>query len=85
MSSKKDKFKTLDKQYMRIAINLAKNQKGLTGQKPAVGCVIVKNNKIISYGATNFNGRPHAEYNAIHPKKLNYKKKNLFNEISRAL
>ena len=50
---------------MRFAINLAMNQKGLTGSNPSVGCVIVKNKKIISYGATNINGRPHAETIAL--------------------
>ena len=65
MSLKKDKFKIIDKKYMRLAINLAKNQKNNTGQNPSVGCVIVKNQNIISYGVTNFNGRPHAETIAL--------------------
>ena len=55
MSSKKDKFSSSDKYYMNLAINLASNQKGLTGTNPPVGCVIVKNKKIISYGATSTN------------------------------
>ncbi len=50
---------------MKLAINLAKNQSGLTGSNPSVGCVIVKNNKIISYASTNINGRPHAETIAL--------------------
>ena len=58
MSLKKDRFNSFDKKYMRFAINLAKNQNGLTGTNPSVGCVIVKNKKIVSYGATNlFNFR----------------------------
>ena len=61
MSLKKDRFNLTDKKYMKFAINLANNQKPLTGLNPSVGCVIVKNKKIISYGATNINGRPHAE------------------------
>ena len=61
MSLKKDSFNSLDKKYMQFAINLANNQKPLTGLNPSVGCVIVKNKKIISYGTTNINGRPHAE------------------------
>jgi len=65
MSSRKDSFNSFDKQYMRIAINLALNKKGLTGLNPPVGCVIVKNNKIISCGSTNINGRPHAETIAL--------------------
>ena len=50
---------------MKIALNLAKSKHGLTGSNPSVGCVIVKNDKIISIGQTSYNGRPHAEYNAI--------------------
>jgi len=69
MSSKKDKFSSSDKYYMNLAINLASNQKGLTGTNPPVGCVIVKNKKIISYGATSTNGRPHAEIVALNKNK----------------
>ncbi len=71
MSSKKDRFNSSDKAYMNLAFSLAKNQEGLTGPNPAVGCVIVKNNKIISFGATNFNGRPHAETIALGKSKKN--------------
>ena len=59
MSSKKDKF------YLKLALNLANARRGLTGNNPSVGCVIVKNNRIISIGQTGYNGRPHAEHNAI--------------------
>jgi len=65
MSTKKDKFTKKDKIYMEIALTLAKSRHGLTGSNPSVGCVIVKNDKIISIGQTSFNGRPHAEFNAI--------------------
>ena len=50
---------------MEIALDLARSRHGLTGLNPSVGCVIVKNDKIISIGQTSFNGRPHAESNAI--------------------
>ena len=65
MSTKKDKFSKKDIDYMSLALNLARSRHGLTGDNPSVGCVIVKNDQIISIGQTNFNGRPHAEYNAI--------------------
>ena len=65
MSTKKDKFTSKDKFYMELALDLARSRHGLTGQNPSVGCVIVKNDKIISIGQTSLNGRPHAEYNAI--------------------
>ena len=71
MSLKKDNFSSFDKKNMRFAINLAKNQNGLTGTNPSVGCVIVKNKKIISYGVTNLNGRPHAETIALNKCRTN--------------
>jgi len=65
MSTKKDKFSLKDKYYMEIALKLANARQGLTGSNPSVGCIIVKNDKIISIGQTSYNGRPHAEFNAI--------------------
>ena len=65
MSSKKDRFSSKDKNYMKLAINLARARRGLTGENPSVGCLIVKNDKIISIGQTGFGGRPHAEDSAI--------------------
>ena len=50
---------------MKHAINLARSRKGLTGDNPSVGCLIVKNDTIISIGQTGYNGRPHAEHSAI--------------------
>ena len=78
MSTKKDKFSSKDKNYMKIAINLAKSRKGLTGENPSVGCVIVKNDKIISIGQTGYNGRPHAETNAINSSFQNLKGSRLY-------
>ena len=65
MSSKKDKLNYSDKYFMSIAMNLAKERSGLTGLNPSVGCLIVKNNNILSFGQTGFGGRPHAETIAI--------------------
>ncbi len=65
MSSKKDKFSLKDKNFMKLAFELARTRKGLTGSNPSVGCLIVKNDMIISIGQTGYNGRPHAEYSAI--------------------
>ena len=65
MSTKKDKFSKKDIKYMKIALDLARERHGLTGKNPSVGCVIVKNDEIISIGQTGYKGRPHAEYNAI--------------------
>jgi len=65
MSTKKDKFTFKDHIFMEIALDLAKARQGLTGPNPSVGCVIVKNDRIISIGQTSIKGRPHAETNAI--------------------
>ena len=50
---------------------LAKERIGFTGLNPSVGCVIVKNNKILSFGQTGFRGRPHSEIVAINKCKKN--------------
>ena len=73
MSSKKNKFTKKDKLFMEIALDLAKSRQGLTGTNPSVGCVIVKNDKVISFGTTSRTGRPHAEVNAL--KQINKKAK----------
>jgi diaminohydroxyphosphoribosylaminopyrimidine deaminase/5-amino-6-(5-phosphoribosylamino)uracil reductase len=65
MSTRRDKFSIKDKKYMRLALSLASARHGFTGENPSVGCVIVKNDQIISIGQTGYNGRPHAEFNAI--------------------
>ena len=65
MSSRKDNFSSADKNFMKLALNLARNNKSFTGTNPSVGCVLVKDMKIISYGVTGINGRPHAETVAI--------------------
>ena len=56
---------------MELALSLASARHGLTGVNPSVGCVIVKNDEIISIGQTNYKGRPHAEYNAIKNSNMN--------------
>ena len=72
MSLRKDNRKEKDNFYMNLALKLARDRVGLTGINPSVGCVIVKDNEIISVGQTSTNGRPHAEFNAI--KNANKKK-----------
>ena len=78
MSTKKDKFNLKDSFYMKLAINLARQRLGLTGENPSVGCVIVRNNELLSLGQTGFNGRPHAEVNAIKNSKVNLKGSSLY-------
>ncbi len=50
---------------MARALQLAKNGLGTTAPNPAVGAVIVHNDKIIGEGFTSPYGGPHAEVNAI--------------------
>ena len=65
MSTRKDKFSHKDHLYMELALDLAKAHVGQTATNPSVGCVIVKDDEIISIGQTSAEGRPHAEFNAI--------------------
>ncbi|MBU6339586.1 MAG: bifunctional diaminohydroxyphosphoribosylaminopyrimidine deaminase/5-amino-6-(5-phosphoribosylamino)uracil reductase RibD [Rickettsiales bacterium] len=55
----------IDQKFISYAINLSKRNLGITSPNPVVGCVITKNNQIISTGVTAKNGRPHAETIAI--------------------
>ena len=71
MSTKKDNFSKKDKKYMELALSLARSRHGLTGVNPSVGCVIVKEDEIISIGQTGYGGTPHAEYNAINNSNTN--------------
>ena len=51
--------------WMRKALELSWAQKGRTGENPSVGCVIVKEGKIVGQGVTSDGGRPHGETNAL--------------------
>lgn len=51
--------------WMRRAIDLARAQLGRTGSNPAVGCVLVKDDRLIAEAATADGGRPHAEEQAL--------------------
>lgn len=51
--------------FMNYAIRLASRHVGLTGENPSVGCVLVSDRKIISYGITGIGGSPHAEFEAL--------------------
>ena len=49
------------KKHLLLAHTLARKQFGKTFPNPSVGCVLVKNNKILAKSSTGINGRPHAE------------------------
>ena len=65
-------MRTNHKFFSDLAFNLAENHLGQTNQNPSVGCLIVKDNAVISSGVTSLKGRPHAEFNALN-KKINFK------------
>ncbi len=50
---------------MRAALALARRGLGTTWPNPAVGCVIVKDGRVVSRGWTQRGGRPHAEAEAL--------------------
>ncbi|MEI7024612.1 bifunctional diaminohydroxyphosphoribosylaminopyrimidine deaminase/5-amino-6-(5-phosphoribosylamino)uracil reductase RibD [Paenibacillus sp. y28] len=54
-----------DEFYMRLALQMAEACTGQTGINPVVGCVLVKNGKIIGMGAHLQRGSHHAEINAL--------------------
>ena len=51
--------------FINQAHYIAKKNFGKTFPNPIVGCIIAKNNKIISQSVTNKSGRPHAEEIAL--------------------
>ena len=66
----------VDLSYVRSVQNLSLKHLGLTKDNPSVACLIVDFNedahgKVISFGLTSLNGRPHAEVNAL--KKISKK------------
>jgi diaminohydroxyphosphoribosylaminopyrimidine deaminase/5-amino-6-(5-phosphoribosylamino)uracil reductase len=54
---------------MRRCLELAKKGIGATSPNPMVGCIIVREDKIIGEGWHKKAGTPHAEVNAIHDVK----------------
>jgi diaminohydroxyphosphoribosylaminopyrimidine deaminase/5-amino-6-(5-phosphoribosylamino)uracil reductase len=54
-----------DLAHMRAALALARRGLGNTWPNPAVGCVIVKDGRVVGRGWTQKGGRPHAETEAL--------------------
>jgi diaminohydroxyphosphoribosylaminopyrimidine deaminase/5-amino-6-(5-phosphoribosylamino)uracil reductase len=54
---------------------------GNTKNNPAVGCVITKNNNLIAAGVTSYNGRPHAEVNAINFSKFSVTNSDIYTTL----
>lgn len=55
-----------DRRFMALAISLGARGLGNVWPNPAVGCVIVKDGRILGRGWTQPGGRPHAETEALH-------------------
>lgn len=51
--------------HMQHALHLARRGLGRVAPNPAVGCVIVKDERVIGRGRTQDGGRPHAETEAL--------------------
>jgi len=51
--------------YMRIVLSLARRGTGRTSPNPRVGCVVVKDDKIVGMGFHRCPGSPHAEVMAL--------------------
>lgn len=64
--------------FMSLALLQAKKVIGNTKINPAVGCIIVKNDSVVGAAHTSFNGRPHAEHNAIINSKENVKNSDMY-------
>ncbi|MCO6417012.1 bifunctional diaminohydroxyphosphoribosylaminopyrimidine deaminase/5-amino-6-(5-phosphoribosylamino)uracil reductase RibD [Siccirubricoccus sp. KC 17139] len=54
-----------DRAHMRAALALARRGLGNTWPNPAVGCVLVKDDRVVGRGWTQPGGRPHAETQAL--------------------
>ena len=50
---------------MRAALGLARRGLGRTWPNPAVGCVVVREGRVVGRGWTQPGGRPHAETEAL--------------------
>lgn len=54
-----------DRRFMRLAIALGQRGLGRVWPNPAVGCVIVRDGRVLARGWTQPSGRPHAEAMAL--------------------
>ncbi len=57
---------TDDARWMDYALRLGRRALGTTLENPNVGCVIVRDNRVVGVGWTRPGGRPHAETEALH-------------------
>lgn len=55
----------IDHRFMALALSLGRREQGACWPNPAVGCVIVKDGRVVGRGWTQSGGRPHAETVAL--------------------
>jgi diaminohydroxyphosphoribosylaminopyrimidine deaminase / 5-amino-6-(5-phosphoribosylamino)uracil reductase len=67
-----------DESYIRLAAEIAKKGMGNVSPNPLVGCVIIKNDRIIGAGYHENYGGPHAEINAINSANENVEGSTLY-------
>lgn len=67
-----------DESYIQLAIEIAKKGKGQVSPNPLVGCIIVKQDKIIGAGYHQKYGSNHAEINAIESSSENVEGSTLY-------
>src|SRR6478672_10225916 len=54
-----------DRAHMAAALSVARRGLGNTWPNPAVGCVLVRDGRVVGRGWTQPGGRPHAETEAL--------------------
>jgi diaminohydroxyphosphoribosylaminopyrimidine deaminase/5-amino-6-(5-phosphoribosylamino)uracil reductase len=54
-----------DRAFMAVALRLARRGVGRTADNPSVGCVLVRDGRVVARARTSDGGRPHAEANAL--------------------
>ena len=77
MAIKNNKINYKDIKYTKLAYEQALINLGSTSTNPSVGCVVVKNDTVISSGRTSLYGRPHAESNALQ-KRVDFKDSDIY-------
>jgi diaminohydroxyphosphoribosylaminopyrimidine deaminase/5-amino-6-(5-phosphoribosylamino)uracil reductase len=55
----------MDERFMALALSLGRRGQGNCWPNPAVGCVVVKDGRILGRGWTQPGGRPHGETEAL--------------------
>ena len=77
MAKNNNNSNSRDVRYIKLAYEQASINLGSTSTNPSVGCIVVKNDTVISSGYTSIYGRPHAEYNAL-KKKIDYENSDIY-------